>query len=224
MVKIKELFSSLIGLKLIMALTGILLSFFLLMHMSGNLLVLFSPEAFNFYSYRLTSNKTFLYVAEVGLAAIFLLHVFVAIKLTRLNRQAKPQSYVYKKSTGRSRRSWMSSNMMMTGSLIFLFLIFHIRNFKFGEVRTTVQNGIEMRDLAFNVINDFSNPSYVVIYVLAMFILILHLLHGVRSFFASTSLETQKTASFNYWVSRAFVFVVGVGFILIPLWIYFVGV
>lgn len=224
MSKFKYVFSSLIGLKVLMAVTGIILCLFLLTHVAANLLVLVDAEMFNFYSYRLTSNKAFLYLAEVLLAFIFVLHVFVAIRLTRLNRQARPERYVYVKNSGRSRRTWMSSNMMLTGTIILLFLIFHIKNFKFGEVRMTTQNGVEMRDLAYNVITDFSSGTYVAIYVLAMIILTLHLIHGVRSFFATLGAETSGTRGAFYLISRSFVIAVGAGFILIPIWIYFVGV
>ncbi len=224
MSKIKLLFNSLIGLKLIMALTGILLCLFLLTHVAGNMTILIDPDLFNAYAFSLTSNKTFLYTAEAGLIGIFLLHIYAAIKLTRLNRRARPVPYEFESNTGRSRRSWMSSNMGLTGTLILLFLIFHIRNFKFGDVMMTEVHGIEMRDLAFNVIKDFQQPIYVWIYVLAMVVLIWHLLHATRSFFATLGLENSKTLSISQNFSRVFVILVGGGFILIPLWIYFVGV
>ena len=108
--------------------------------------------------------------------------------------------------------------------VILLFLIFHIRNFKFGEEVMTFQDGQEMRDLAFNVINDFQQPFYVLIYVVAMLILIMDLLHATRSFFATLGLESSRTLALSECFSRIFVLLVGGGFILIPLWIYFVGV
>lgn len=224
MSKLKLLFDSLIGLKLIMAVTGILLCLFLLTHVAGNLTILIDPELFNAYAFNLTSNKAFLYTAEVGLASIFILHIFAAIKLTRMNRKARPVSYAFQSNTGRSRRSWMSSNMGLTGTLILLFLIFHIRNFKFGEEVMISQNGQEMRDLAFNVINDFQQPFYVLIYVVAMLILVMHLLHATQSFFATLGLESSRTLALSENFSRIFVLLVGGGFLLIPLWIYFVGV
>ena len=108
MLKLKLFFESLIGLKLIMAVTGILLCLFLLTHVAGNLTILIYPELFNAYAFNLTSNKAFLYAAEVGLASIFILHIFAAIKLTLMNRRARPVAYQFQSNTGKSRRSWMS--------------------------------------------------------------------------------------------------------------------
>ncbi|TVQ76317.1 MAG: cytochrome B subunit [Bradymonadales bacterium] len=213
-----------IGLKILMAVSGILMSLFLLAHVAGNLIILVSPEAFNEYAHLLTSNKALLYSAEAGLVAVVALHIFSAIVLSRRNRAARPQAYAYKKNTGLSRRSWASSNMIWTGSFIVIFLVFHILHFKFGDYVETEQDGVVMRDLADTVVAGFSNPWTVAFYVFALILILMHLRHGVRSAFASLGLESLRWAPAIQKTSDLFVFAVMGAFILIPLWILILGV
>ena len=93
-------FSSSIVKKTVMAITGLLLCGFILTHLAGNLLIIISPKAFNIYGHTLISNPL-IYVAEAILAALFLGHIFMAIKLTIENKKARPQKYFMKKKTGR---------------------------------------------------------------------------------------------------------------------------
>lgn len=206
-----------------MSLTGMALSVFLLAHVAGNLLILVNPLLFNDYAYALTKNKAFLYTAEAGLIAVFVLHIVMAIKLSRANREARPERYEVRANSGRSRRFWGSSNMGITGTLILIFLVFHIWHFKYGESYPTVQNGVEMRDLAKNVIDDFQRLEYVAIYVAALLLVGLHLLHGFRSAFETLGLATTRWDSAFKIASR--VYVVGVigGFLLIPIAIFLKG-
>ncbi len=213
--------ASSIGLKIQMAITGTLLSLFLLVHMAGNMLILVSPESFNSYAHALTSNKLFLYTAEAGLIALVLVHIVVAVALTRKNKKARPVPYVVKQNSGRSRRSWYSSNMIITGLFVVFFVSYHLLHFKWGTSYTTIQGEGEIRDLARLVIEEFAQPMEVAIYVIAMLVIGFHLLHGVRSLFATYGLETNRTHCLIYAVSRLFVFVVMGGFTLIPLVLFF---
>jgi len=217
-------FNSSIGLKITMALTGMLLCGFLLIHMLGNLLILFSPEAYNLYSFNLTSNKIFLYTAEVGLLGLTLLHILVAIKLSIHNRRSRPERYQYKKNTSLSRRSWYSSNMIITGGIILYFIVTHLLEFRFGEEIMTEQKSVPMRDIAASVIGEFQDLEDVIFYIVAITLLMLHILHGLRSAFASLGLEYPRYEKSFHVLSRLFVFGVSAGFIVIPIWIYFVGV
>ena len=217
-------FNSSIGLKITMALTGMLLCGFLLLHMLGNVIILFSPEAYNLYSFKLTSNKIFLYTAEVGLLGLAILHILVAIKLSLHNRRSRPERYQNKKNSGLSRRTWYSSNMIITGGIILYFIVTHLLDFRFGEEIMTVQNSVTIRDVAASVIGEFQEMGDVIFYVVAITLLMFHILHGLRSAFASLGLEYPRyEKSFNV-LSKLFVFGVSAGFIVIPIWIYFVGV
>ena len=86
-------FSSTVGSKILIALTGLLLFGFLVSHLAGNLTLLVGPTAFNAYAYKLESLVPLLYVAEAGLVALFLIHVYKTLTFTRRNRAARPARY-----------------------------------------------------------------------------------------------------------------------------------
>lgn len=203
-----------------MSLTGLGLSLFLLLHVAGNLMILADPLKYNEYSHMLVTNPLLL-PAEIGLIILVALHIYMAIRVSRRNQAARPIAYEVKSNTNRSRRWFGSSNMGITGTLILIFIIYHINHFKFGASIPTVQSGVAMRDLASLVIAEFHETDEVVIYVIAMIVIMLHLLHGVRSVWETIGVATTVWDKFFLWLSRIFVVGVMGGFILIPLMIYF---
>jgi len=207
-----------------MAISGLLLLLFLLAHVLGNLEILINPEAYNAYGHALTSNKALLYTAEVGLITAFLAHFFAALIVTKRNRKARQIPYQVKVNSGRSRRSWMSSNMIFSGLFVLVFIVVHLINFKFGENTSTVQNGVEMRDLAGLVISEFQRPLMAGFYVIAMLILGAHLIHGVWSAFSTIGAEAPRYRCLIKMISYGYVVVVVGGFLLIPIWIFLGGV
>jgi len=222
--RLAGVFLSSIGLKVLMAVSGLLMSLFLLGHVIGNLAILMSVEAYNEYANFLTGNKPFLYTAEAALIGIVLIHIFAAIALTRKNRSARPEAYAVRQNSGISRRSWASYNMIWTGGFIVFFLVVHLLNFKFGDYVETEIDGVVMRDMAHNVTTSFANPLTVGFYVVAMILILFHLLHGVRSTFATLGLESRAWARAIEVGTKTLVYAIMLGFCLIPLWIYFIGV
>ena len=113
-------FSSSIGSKFLIALTGLFLLIFLVGHLAGNLLFIAGPDAFNHYSHNLTSNPL-VYVAEIGLVVLFVLHIFKTVGLYAGSFAARPERYAKKKwaktKNDRSRKSLASSTMILTGLL-----------------------------------------------------------------------------------------------------------
>jgi len=206
-----------------MALTGLGLSLFLLAHVAGNLIILVSTEAFNQYAYTLTSNLALLYIAEAGLIALFVVHIWMAISLTRRNRASRPVPYYRVTNTGRSRRFWGSSNMAISGFAILAFVVYHILHFKFGASYPTVQNETPMRDLARLVFEEFAKPSQVAIYEIALLLLGTHLWHGFRSLWDTLGVGTTRCDQLVKRLTHGYVVVVIGGFMIIPLWIYMVG-
>lgn len=224
MQRFTSFFKSNIGLKVVMGVTGILFATFLIAHVAGNMLLLVSPELFNKYAYALTSNKALLYTAEAGLVGILVAHIVSAAILSKRNRAARPQSYAKKQNSGRSRRRWWSSNMGISGLFILFFIVVHLLNFKWGPYFTTVVDDTEMRDLAKLVISDFQQPVKVAFYSIAMVLIAMHLMHGVRSAFATLGLESPRYERPLYFIARFWAVGVMGLFLLIPLWIYFIGV
>ena len=121
------IFAYSIGRKLTMALTGLFLISFLLVHMSGNMQLFWGSAAdFNHYTEFMTTNP-FIKASEKMLVLGFVLHIFFAWKLTRMNSDARPQQYAMKKDGETS--NWFSRNMGFTGSIILIFLLIHLAMF-----------------------------------------------------------------------------------------------
>jgi succinate dehydrogenase / fumarate reductase cytochrome b subunit len=216
-----KFFSSSIGRKMVVSLTGLALSLFLLMHMAGNLIVLMSIEKFNQYALNLESMGLLLYLAEVGLVSIFLLHIYMAIRLTMRNRAARPDANVLRADTERSRRTWGSSHMLLSGFVILLFVIYHLKQFKFAGHEILLTNGVQMRNLGKTVIGEFHETQELIIYLVALTFITLHLRHGFRSLFDTLGIVNTKWDPIFRWFSVIYVYAVMGGFFLIPLWIYF---
>jgi succinate dehydrogenase / fumarate reductase cytochrome b subunit len=121
-----------LGGKYLMALTGLGLIGFVLIHMLGNLQIFLGPEALNSYAHALKSKPALLWTARLGLLTIFVAHVFMGLRLTALNRAARPVRYVCEDTV---QASWASRNMMLTGLVILAFIIYHLAHFTFGVVK-----------------------------------------------------------------------------------------
>ncbi|MCC7404301.1 MAG: succinate dehydrogenase cytochrome b subunit [Bdellovibrionales bacterium] len=209
-----------IGKKYLVALTGLGLSLFVLMHMLGNLLILVSPEAYNKYGHALTSNPG-IYLAEVGLVAILFVHLALAMKLTRENWKARPVGYAVV-SSGEKATSLTTRSMWAQGILIFVFIIHHLITFKFGPHYEVEYGGVMMRDLHRLVIEVFQNPLYVAWYLVALFALAFHLSHGVKS--SIQTLGIHHPRYFNKFKMAGILYsvLVGVGFMSQPLYVFLI--
>ncbi|MCB9092063.1 MAG: succinate dehydrogenase cytochrome b subunit [Halobacteriovoraceae bacterium] len=211
-------FSSSIGKKQVMALTGLALCGFLVSHLLGNCLLLLGPDTFNLYAHKLTSNNL-IYVAEGALVLIFLSHVFMAIRLTIENKKARPERYHAKKKTGRG-ATFASSTMPFSGLILLAFIILHLMNFKYGTHYETFVDGAQIRDLYKTVIEYFSNPLYVAWYVFAMIVMGFHVSHGFQSSFQSLGLNHPKYTPKIKLLSLVFAVVVSGGFSFLSIWSY----
>src|SRR3954466_8704249 len=111
----RSAFSSSVGTKIVIGITGVALFIYLLIHIAGNLMVFFGPASFNKYAYTLESNPL-LPIVELGLLAIFLIHVYKTVRMFLGNQSARPEKYAVKKTPGRpSRKSFASSTMIVSG-------------------------------------------------------------------------------------------------------------
>ena len=173
--------ASSIGRKAVMAVTGLGLVGFLVEHLYGNLkLIPFFAETtgggtFEEYREHLHDWGWLLKVAEIGLFALFACHIFLALRLTLDNREARKQRYVVRNDRGA--KTFGSSSMFITGSLILGFLIFHLLDFRF--------NAEYQADPAGVVAHELSEPGHGVVYILTALIICAHLSHGIQSAFQS---------------------------------------
>lgn len=211
--------TSSVGKKYLMGLTGLIWAGFLLTHMIGNMLILVGPDAYNSYSYALTTNHLLLF-AELGLVAALAGHVILAIALSVRNRASRPQRYAAAGSRAKG-SSLNSRTMIIHGTIILVFVILHLATFKYGTSYETVVENVKMRDLHRLVIEVFQQPGYVAWYVVALLFLLAHLSHGFGSMFQSFGLLHPSYQGLIKKLSWTYAIVVVAGFLIQPLYVFF---
>jgi succinate dehydrogenase / fumarate reductase cytochrome b subunit len=219
----QKAFSSSIGSKFLIALTGLLLLGFLIAHLAGNLLFIAGPEAFNEYSHGLISNPL-IYAAELGLVALFVLHIVKTVGLVAGSYAARPQRYAKRKwaktKNDRSRKSTASSTMILTGTIMLLFVVTHLMTFKYGPYYDT-PGGI--RDIYRLQLAVFSHPGYVAFYLVAMGVITFHLWHGVTSALQSFGIDSPTWTPRLLLAGRGLAVLLGLGFAVLPIYTFIVG-
>jgi succinate dehydrogenase / fumarate reductase cytochrome b subunit len=202
---IGSLYRSSVGKKSIMAASGLLLSLFLLTHMLGNSVSFLGRDAFNTYAERLHSLGTLVYIFEIGLLTLFLIHIITGIILYLGNLQARPSRYSVNTSEGG--RSWGSRTMPYTGAIILVFIIVHLMNFHFTD------KSVPVADLVRELL---STPSLAFFYIFSLVALALHLSHGFWSLFQSIGFNHEKYNPLLLKGALVFSILMGAVFILIP--------
>ncbi|MES2768066.1 MAG: succinate dehydrogenase cytochrome b subunit [Bdellovibrionota bacterium] len=225
--RFNRIISSSVFQKVTMALTGLLLIGFVIMHLSGNI-TLYFPDGtpFNKYADFLASFGWLFYAAEIGLLTLFLVHIVTAIQISRLNKAARPVGYkAYQTKGGPSRANLSSRFMIVSGILLLAFLILHIWQFRFGpgvaDGYLVEMDGKQIRDLHRLVVETFQNPVFVVIYVFAMIMLAFHLRHGFWSAFQSLGARSPNLHNILQKLAILLAVAISLGFMGIPIWIYF---
>ena len=221
MVNRMRVFQSSVGTKLLIGLTGFALFLYLIIHVSGNTLVLFGPDAFNGFHVLMTSNPL-LPLIEIALLLLFLAHIFKTIAMFLSNRAARPISYEMKKPAGSpSRKSLASSTMIVTGLWLVAFLVLHVRAFRFPTPRYETPDG--HLDLYRVEMETLDNPLIVAFYVSSMLMIGSHLWHGASSALQSLGLDHPRWTPRLLVIGRVASVAIAGMFIVITLWAYFSG-
>jgi len=210
------IFSSSLGRKYLMALSGIVLVLFVLGHMAGNLLFFAGPEALNRYAYQLHSMPELLWVARIGLLVAVIVHIWAATMLTLENRRARPAHYAVKVNKD---ASFASRTMRWTGYILLVFIIFHLLHYTTMTVDssyrdlTTTLPGVEgpVHDVYTMLVKGFEVWWLSAFYVFSVGLLCLHLAHGVSSLFQSLGLRNER---WRYGLNK---------FALVYGWVIFLG-
>ncbi len=213
------IFKSTVFQKFIVALTGIGLCVFVLLHMSGNLLLFLGPDIYNQYSHQLITNPLIIPM-EIGLAATFIIHILFAIQLSRANRIARPSTPSPSPSCVKAAR-FGSRSMIYTGLLVLVFLIFHLITFKYGTYYETNVHGVVMRDIYRLVYESFQSPIYTGLYLISLVLLGLHLSHGFSALFQTLGIGSVRGCILKK-VGYGFALLISLGFISQPLYLLFV--
>lgn len=227
---VSSYFSTSVGKKVLMAVTGLLLGLYLVLHLLGNLLVYLGPDTFNGYSHFLVANPLIVPV-EIGLLAVFLIHIYEAAVNWWVNRQARPVPYYqasrrlfgYGWAGKPSRKSLASVSMILSGPIVLLFVIVHVIQFKYGAEYTTAATSGNpgIRDLYRLLIQNFSNGIIVAFYAFCLIVIGFHLWHGISSALNSLGVDHPRYTPTLLRVSRVIAVIIAGGFLTIPLWVFF---
>jgi succinate dehydrogenase / fumarate reductase cytochrome b subunit len=196
-----------------MAVTGVILSVFVLGHMAGNLQVFQGQEAIDDYAKFLRREPPILWTVRLVLLASVLLHIWAYLVLTRQNQKARPEGY---RETAYKETSYASASMRLTGPVLLAFIIYHILHMTTGTVHPDFREGAVYH----NLVEAFSSVPVVIIYVVAMVMLAFHLWHGVWSLFQTLGFSQPRRRSFGRWFATIFTILVVLGFTAVPLAIF----
>jgi succinate dehydrogenase cytochrome b subunit len=212
------IFSTSVGTKILIGLSGLGLVIYLIIHIVGNLLILLGPDVFNRYAYAMEERNPALPAIEIALLAVFLLHIYKTVTMFVGNQSARPVRYVQKKNAGRpSRKSLASSTMIVTGLWLLAFLLVHVKTFRFTPSAEWPAGG---RDLYQLEVSTFANPLVVVFYILSMIVVGSHLWHGVSSGFQSLGVDHPKVTPTLLVAGKILAVLIAGGFIMIAAWVY----
>jgi succinate dehydrogenase / fumarate reductase, cytochrome b subunit len=217
-----KLFTSSLGRKFLMAVSGALLFGFVIGHLLGNLQIFLGADAINAYGHFLQSKPGLVWSARLGLLALVLLHIWSAITLARENRAARPVQYA---SWNPTVASYASRTMVMSGVIIAAFIIYHLLHF------TVQTEGINFTGTDFKALHDaqgrhdvygmmvtgFGQPLVSMFYLVAMALLCLHLGHGLSAMFQSLGLKNKAYGPLIDKSATGVAWLVFLGYASIPL-------
>ena len=205
-----DLYSTAVGKKYVMAVTGISMMGFVLFHMIGNLKMYAGAADLNHYAhflqtllYPLAPKGVVLWILRGGLITMLFLHLHAAWSLTRLNRQARPVKY--QSARDYQIANFASRTMRWSGIIVLSFIVWHLLDLTFGVTNAHVgtmvmDNGEEIKDVYGSVVYTFDRIPVALFYVIANILLGIHLFHGSWSIFQSMGWNNPR---FNKW-RRAF--------------------
>ncbi len=203
-----------------MALSAFFLMFFLIMHLSVNLLSLFSEEAFNTASHFMGTNPLVQFALQPVLIIGVVFHFVMGFILELKNRKAQGVSYA--KNNGAANSTWMSRNMIYSGIAILAFIILHFIDFWIPELNTKYvvgdMSGLHNGEMRYfhELVEKFHNPLRVGAYVIAFVFLGLHLAHGFTSAFQSMGATASRKKTLQTF-GKIYSIVIPLGFIVIAL-------
>jgi succinate dehydrogenase / fumarate reductase cytochrome b subunit len=187
---VSNIFSSSLGKKYLMAVTGFAMFAFVLGHLAGNLQIFLGREAINRYGHFLQSNPELIWPARIILLLMLVMHIWSAVKLSAENKAARPIAYGAWQPVG---STYASRTMLMSGIIIFIFIVYHLLHFtvQVQYINLTGQNFViftdpeKRHDIFKMMVVGFKNIWVSGFYILGMALLCLHLSHGVSSMFQS---------------------------------------
>jgi succinate dehydrogenase / fumarate reductase cytochrome b subunit len=213
---LKNLIDSSVGQKFIAGATGLALVGFLVVHMAGNLQIFAGADALNGYAALLKSQAIVLWSARLGLLGLIVLHVTMTIRQFVRNRGDKRKKYA---SAAYRRTTTASRSMMITGTLLLLFIVFHLLHFTGGQILPGAFDRIDAEgrhDVFTMVVEGFRNPFILLVYGVGMFALSTHLHHAISSVCQTLGLVKDGYDSRLRKLSPFVAAVIIIGFLAVP--------
>ncbi len=199
------------------AVTGVILILFVIGHLLGNLQIFLGPEWINGYAEHLRELGPILWLVRIILFITVIVHIYYTIRLAIENRRARPKSYKRKDTI---KATLASRSMVLSGLVLLAFIIYHILHFTVRATdprfNTLPQDPLNHYDVYSMMILGFQSPLVSGFYILAMFLLALHLSHGSSSFFQSLGLNNQNLAPRLALGGRIFAWLLFFGYSSIP--------
>ncbi len=210
-------YRSSIGKKFVVAVTGVILIGFVVGHLLGNLQIFFGPEYINSYAEKLRSLGVLLWVIRAFLLVTVVLHIYFTIRLAIDNRRARPTAYAKKDHV---KATFASRSMTLSGLIVLAFIVYHLAHFtvrvadpRFALLKADPLNRYDVYSM---MVYGFQNALVSAFYVIAMFLLTLHLSHGASSFFQSLGLNDKKMTPRLARGARVFAWLIFAGYTSIP--------
>jgi len=219
---ISNIFSSSLGKKYIMAVSGLLMFLFVIGHLAGNLQFFLGAESINRYGHFLQTNLELIWPARIILLIVLILHIWAAIKLSAENKAARPVPYANWNPTV---ASYASRTMLMSGLIVFVFIIYHLLHY------TLVIKGIngahqdfagfmdpeKRHDIFKMMVVGFSIPWVSIFYIVGIALLCLHLSHGVSAMFQSLGWKNKVYGPCLDSGARLIAWLIFIGYVSIPI-------
>jgi succinate dehydrogenase / fumarate reductase cytochrome b subunit len=219
---IPNIFGTSLGKKYVMAITGLVMFLFVIGHLAGNLQIFLGPESINRYGHFLQTNPELIWPARIILLLMLVLHIWAAIKVSAENKAARPVGYVAYQPVG---SSYASRTMLMSGLIIFVFIIYHLLHFTVqtqyinftGKSFATFVDPERRHDIFQMMVVGFSNIWVSAFYILGMALLCLHLSHGVSSMFQSIGWKNKAYGPLLDQLARVVAILIFIGYSSIPI-------
>jgi len=206
-----------IGYKILMALSGLFLMFFLLQHLTINMLSVISPELFNEVSHFMGTNPIVQFLLQPVLMFAVVFHFVMGIFLEIRNRKSRSVKYAYNKPSANS--NWVSRNMIFSGLTVLAFLGLHFIDFWIPEMNYKyIEFKPEDPNRYFEELqHKFTQLPRVISYVVSFIFLSLHLLHGFQSSFQSVGVAGSKSRVTLYKFGNVFAIIVPLGYVVVAI-------
>lgn len=187
-----SLLTSTVGRKVLMAVTGLFMVLFVVVHLLGNSSIFIGPDGINAYAEKLHSLGPLVWIFRAFMLLLLCVHLYFGITLTLENSAANPKKYAVKKML---KAGFAGETMIWTGLLLLAFIVYHLLQFTVRVTPDIVQ-GVDAKgryDVFTMVVSSFRITSIAALYVAAMIVLFLHLSHGIQSFFQTMGWNNERT-------------------------------